>query len=53
MASNPLATDEMFYAAALIGILLGFSFNIACMVLIIVKRKYFLEEIKPDEELPS
>ena len=53
MASNPLATDEMFYAAALIGILLGFSFNIACMILIIVKRKYFLEDIKTDDELPS
>jgi hypothetical protein len=53
MTPNPLVTDEMFYASAIIGILIGFSFNIACMILIIVKRKFFTETINKEEELSS
>lgn len=53
MATNAFATDEIFYASAIMGILLGFSFNIACMILVIVKRKYFTENVRNQEELPS
>ena len=53
MVPNPLVTDDIFRASAIIGILLGFSFNIACMILVIVKRKYFFENKNNEEELPS